>query len=267
MRARTRLATAVGAISLAVAGCGGSDPEDQEGETPTAGGAPEVGTCWAVDAALALDQQYLYDDSAQVPCTESHTTETAVTVPVADFEAATLERVVDGCVNPVTRYLSIDPDSWVPWAYTVLGPSKEEVADGASWVRCDVTFPETWGNVERVRSVTGSASGLADHPPNDRWACLDQPPATMGQPYVPCDQPHNYEETGTAALLTGLDRYPPAAELAVEGRQQCSETVPDGYEDGSVTAQWDPRAALEGNTALWGICFIFNADGQPLPAR
>jgi hypothetical protein len=258
-------------MSLAFAGCdGSSDPEGQSDESPAvaAGAAPEVGTCWAVDAEDAVDQQYWYDDSAQVPCTEPHTTETAITVPVEDFTAATLKRVAEGCVGRVLRYVGIDEDNWVPWGYFVYGPSKEEVDDGAAWVRCDAVFPETWAEEwEGARSVTGSASGLAADPPEDFWACLDQPPATNGQPFVPCDQPHNYEQTGTLAFLTGLDRYPAAVERAMEGRRQCRSGVPAGYEGVSVTAEWDPPEVLKGTTDLSGVCFMFNADGQPLPAR
>lgn len=270
MRSQVWLAAAVGAVSLALAGCEGSDPEDQPSEAPeaVAGKAPEVGTCWAVDPALAVDQQYLYDDSARVPCTEPHTTETAWTVRLDEFTPAAVKQVVDGCWEPVLRYVGIDETSWVPWGYFVYGPSKEEVADGASWLRCDAVFPETWATEwTGARSITVAAAGLANDPPEDFWACLDQPPTKSGQPFVPCDQPHGYEQTGTLALLDGGDQYPAAAELAAEARQQCRPGVPEGHEDASVTAQWDPREFWTQNTTLAGVCFIFNADGQPLPAR
>ena len=271
MPSRARLAAAAGVVSLAFAGCdGSSDSEGQADESPkaAAGAAPEVGTCWAVDAALAVDQQYLYDDSARVPCTEPHTTETALTVRLDEFTPAAVKQVVDGCWNAVRRYVGIDEASWVPWGYMVYGPSKEEVADGATWVRCDAVFPETWAyEWTGARSVTVPASGLANDPPDDFWACLDQQPATSGQPFVPCDEPHSYEQTGTLAILPGLDRYPAAAELAAEARRQCRLGVPAGYEDVSVTAQWDPRDTLEATSTLAGPCFMFNADGQPLPAR
>ena len=50
----------------------------------------------------------------------------------------------------------------------VYGPSKEEVDDGASWVRCDAVFPETWEEEWKgARSVTVAAPGLANDPPEE----------------------------------------------------------------------------------------------------
>ena len=176
MRSQAWLAAAVGAVSLAFAGCDGStDPEGQSGESPeaAAGDVPEVGTCWAVDPALAVDQQYLYDDSAQVPCTEPHTTETALTVPVDEFTTAAVKQVVDGCWNSVRQYVGIDEASWVPWGHFVYGPSKEEVADGAllAALRCGVPGDLGQGvgrrpqrDRERVRARHRPAGGLLGLP-------------------------------------------------------------------------------------------------------
>jgi len=273
MRSRARLAAAAGVVSLALAGCEGStDPERQLGESPeaAAGGTPEVGTCWAVPAASAFDAQYWFDDSARVPCTEPHTTQTALAVPLAEPTiAAAKERVGEragGCWDVVRRYVGIDEEDWIPWGYAAYLPSKEEIANGASWVRCDAVFPETLA-YHGARTITVPAAGLARDAPGDFWACLDQPPTQTEQPFVPCDQPHSYEQTGKLAILHGLDQYPSATELAAEARRQCRPGVPAGYEDVSVTAGWDPRSVLKDGSSIAGSCFMFNADGQPLPAR
>ena len=105
-------------------------------------------------------------------------------------------------------------------------PSKEQIADGATWLRCEVVFPETWDFIPSARTVTVSASGLANDIPDDFWACLEQPPTEPGQPFVPCDQPHNYEQTGTWPASAGSIEYPAAAELAAEAQRQCRPGVP-----------------------------------------
>ena len=59
-------------------------------------------------------------------------------------------------------------------------------------------------------------------PPADLWACLDEHPKKSKQPFVPCDQPHQYEQTGTLAHLTALDQYPSPAELEATAQRQCA---------------------------------------------
>lgn len=270
MRPRTRLSTTVGAAVLALAGCDGADPESQPAaespESAAAGELPEIGTCWAVPEESVADQQYWFDDSPQVPCSEPHTTET---VWVVSLDAPTIAEAKvrsAGCGNIASRYVGIDATSWIPWGVVTFLPSKEEVADGASWARCDAAFPQMWP-FGRARTITGSASALAHDPPGEFWACLDQPPIIAGQPFAPCDQPHKYEETGQLAFIPDLDSYPPSAEREAEGRRQCREEVPPGYDGVAVTAAWDPAATLEASKTLAGVCFMFNADGTPLPAR
>ena len=279
MGSRPRLAAAAAALSMAFAGCEGSaDPEDQaaesaeatesaEGSTAAAEPEPGPGTCWTVPAASAVDPRYWYDDSSQVPCTEPHTTETAQVLNLTEPTIAEAKELgLDLCWEYARTYIGIDPASWVPWGYAVFLPSKQEIANGASWIRCDAVFPETW-DFGSVRTTTVAAQGLADDPPADFWACFDEPPTKAEQPFVPCDQPHAYEQTGTLAILDDLAQYPTAAALATETRRQCRQGVPAERPDVSVTAAWDPRANFERNTSVAGACFIFRADGQPLPAR
>jgi hypothetical protein len=214
-----------------------------------------------------FDEQYYFDDSARVPCTEPHTTETALVAPLTEPTIAAAKQLAEGCRTAVIRYVGLDAEeNWIPWGWTAFMPSKEQIADGASWLRCEAAFPEAWGR-SRARTTTLSAAGLARDIPDDFWACLDQPPTQNPQPFVPCDQPHSYEQTGTLAILRGLDQYPAATELAAETQRQCRPGIPAGYADVSVTARWDPPSSLRETTSIAGPCFMFNADGQPLPAR
>ena len=217
-------------------------------------------------AASAVDPQYWFDDSAQVPCTSPHTTETVTTYSLAEPTIDEAERLVHYCGDDVREYLGIDEDSWVPWRAVAFLPSKAEVADGPGWMRCDAIFPTTTHD-SSARTTNVSAKGIADAPPADFWACTDKPPAKADQPFVSCDRPHNYEQTGTLAILEGITEYPSAAERATEARRQCRDGVPAGYDDVTVDAAWDPRSTYVPGTGLAGWCFMFYPDGRALPAR
>ena len=213
-----------------------------------------------------MDPPDWFDDSSQVPCTEPHTTETALVIELSEPTTAEAKERVNECWNFVRVYVGINSATWVPWTFVGYLPSKQEVAAGASWLRCDAAFPETWA-FDSARTTTETAHGLAYDHPQDFWACLDQPPAQAEQPFVSCDQPHAYEETGKLAILNGITQYPSAATLAAQARTQCRLGVPHGYRDVSVLAVWDPRSTLKQSSSIAGPCFMFNADGKPLPAR
>lgn len=285
MRARAQLVAAVGAASFALAGCEGStDSQDPSAESPgtsetsessassaSAAGSPAVpeperGTCWSVPVASILADDYWFDDSAQVPCTEPHTTETAV---VLDLEEATVEGAkerMDECWNHVRTFLGIDPRSYVPWGWTVLLPSEDEVAAGATWLRCEAIFPATT-EFSRLRTTSGSAAGVADNPPASFWGCVDQPPAGGDQPFVPCGRPHRYEQTGKLAVISEITEYPAEEDLVAEAQAQCPESVPAGYGEVLVDAVWDDPATLEAGTSITGTCYMHRADGELLPVR
>ena len=106
---------------------------------------------------------------------------------------------------------------------------------------------------------------VAVDPPAELWACLDEDPQKAKQPLVPCDQPHQYEETGILASLTDLYKYPSPAELTAAAKRQCTYHLPEEAGDVAVTARWDPRSVLREGDEIAGACFMFNKNGQPLP--
>ena len=131
-------------------------------------------------------------------------------------------------------------------------------------MRCDAIFPADW-NFGSIRSTSGSADRVAVDLPADFWACLNKDPKKSEQPFVPCDQPHQYEETGTLAILEGLARYPSPTTLAAEAQRQCSHAVHSDHGTIAVTARWDPAVSETGELA--GPCFTFNKTGEPLAPR
>ena len=263
---RTWLAATVVALSLALSGCGsGDDHSTAQPSTPVPAQRPDVGTCWAVPPKEANDPNHWFDDSPRVPCNKAHNAET-VTVPILSKPtvAEAKKMADDVCWNAVRIYLGVDPEHWVPWGFGVSLPSRKQIADGASWMRCDATFPAEW-EFGGIRSTTGSAEGVAVDPRAGFWACLNEDPKKSEQPFVPCDHPHLYEETGTLAILEGLAHYPSAATLAAEVKKQCSHAVHSESGPITVTARWDPAVSQTGELA--GACFTFNKTGKPLPPR
>ena len=152
MRSRARLAVAAGVVSFAFAGCdGSSDPKGQSGESPRPReDLPEVGDCWTVPAESVFDEQYFVDDSDRVPCSEPHTTETALVARLDEPTVAAAKQLAEGCRTAVINYVGLDrSENWIPWGWTAFMPSKEEIADGAAWLRCEAAFPETWDYRQR----------------------------------------------------------------------------------------------------------------------
>lgn len=267
MGIRIWLAAIVVVSSLALSGCGGGDDHSTTAQRSTPPPAqPEVGTCWAVSPKDANDPNHWFDDSPTVPCSKSHNTETVsapiLTKPTVAEAKNTANEV---CWNSVRTYLGVDPEHWIPWNFAVFLPSRKQIADGASWMRCDAIFPADWSFSSNIRSTTGSADGVAVDARAEFWACLNKAPQKSKQPFVPCDQPHKYEETGTLAILEGLERYPSPARLTAAAQRQCSQAVHG--EDGniSVTARWDPAVSESGELAA--PCFMFNKTGAPLAPR
>jgi Septum formation len=275
MGPRIWLPVTVAALSLTLAGCDSSaDPDEQAARSPDTTsadhsaalvGAPEDGTCWTVPADVGAD--YWFDDSPTVPCTEPHTTETVLVLRLTEATIAEAKQGVGTCFERVRVYLGVDLNNWVPWIPAVLLPSREQIADGANWMRCDAAFPASW-DFRGLRATTEPAAGAAVDPPEELWVCLDEHPKNPKQSFVPCDQPHQYEQTGRLAILENLNQYPSPAELDAATRQQCSRGIQGEETDNiAVTARWDPRSALRDNTSIVGACFMFNETGQPLPPR
>lgn len=159
-------------------GCDAStDPNEESAGSPTASrastddealrDAPQVGTCWRLPDDALTDPDYWFDDSPRVPCTEPHNTETAQVLLLDEPTVDRAEELGDVCWDEARRYVDVDLDHWVPWAPGLLLPSRQQVADGASFVRCDVFSPRTW----RTPTSHPAATRSRARPPNVRTSC------------------------------------------------------------------------------------------------
>jgi hypothetical protein len=250
-------------------------PITKQTTTATAGAAagpppPATGTCWTVPADRTSTGQVEHDDSQQVPCAQPHTTETVATFTLSAPTAAEAAQVGDSCGAQAAEYLGIYNDSWVDWEAALFLPSKEQIDQGASWVRCDAFVPGPWWTPishapRNAVTVTSSVRDLVDRATSAFWTCLAQPP-DQDQPKVPCDRPHAYEATGTLAGLGALASYPSAQELRTEAQADCAPAVPKRLEGAAVTALWGSKDEFYSGLVR-GICFVFDRTGRPLPPR
>src|SRR6478735_1310622 len=259
-RERRSIGTALGAaaliaailLGLAVVQRGHSDDSPSPAPKPTqtanvdlgaeAVPPPVTGTCWRVDPEVITAGQIVYDDSRQVPCTEPHTTETVSTFTLTEPTVKEAEPTGASCGNIAGLYLNVDNESWMDTGAFLFLPSKRQVAEGASWVRCDAFVPGPWWvpvsqMAHGARTLTTSIKDLADAPHDDLWTCLAQDP-TVDQPYARCDKPHAYEATGTLAGLGANASYPSAKERQAEAEADCGPAVPRRLAGASVSAVW-----------------------------
>jgi hypothetical protein len=125
----------------------------------------------------------------------------------------------------VHDYIGISVDHWVPWSILLYLPSRDQVADGAAWLRCDAAFPSNWGLNDNKLPVDYTALNASTERADELRACLDRDPQKASQRFADCRQPHQYESTEQLAILGGLTTYPSAKTLRQEA-QQCRSGLP-----------------------------------------
>ncbi len=278
MRIRVSIAAwvaALVAVGALVSACGGSTDSDEDSagspaasSTPTdevaLRGAPEVGTCWRLRYDDLLDPEYWFDDSPQVPCTEPHNTETAYVYPLDEPTAEAAEVLAEACWDRARRYVEVNVDNWVPWAFVMFLPSRQQVTDGASFLRCEVRFPANLALTEYT-SLTYSVKGAATTRADELLPCLNGNPDMRRQPFLSCGKPHRYEATGQLALVDSV-AYP-SPKVRRSEAAQCRYGMPRHQDnpEHAVTVAWDPPEGFDGE--LDGVCFVYRQDGSWLPAR
>ena len=279
---------AVAVTAMLTAACSSSpestaEPDPSSAPTSTAAepaamrGAPEVGTCWNVPAE-EFTPGHRFNDSPAVACTKPHTAETVFVHGLPEPTVQAVKEWEDQCRQSVSDYAgTFQENSWVPVSALAWLPSKKEVAEGASWVRCDIGFPREWGdflaaefdgNFEQTVRTFSAKDAAIEHA-NDVLACLQRDPQIFDQWIVSCGKPHLYEETGQIAELEDLDSYPPPNQLQ-RASAQCRDSLPAQRQTPAfgVTAGWQPPEAFPGYIGeLVGVCFVYHQDGTPLPPR
>jgi hypothetical protein len=264
------------AVGALVSACGAStDSEEDSAGSPAASStpadevalrdAPEVGTCWRLRYEDLRVTAYWFDDSPQVPCTEPHNTETAYVYALDEPTAEAAKALAEVCWDRARRYVEVNLDNWVPWAFGMLLPSQQQVTDGASFLRCEVLFPANLALTEYT-SLTYSVKGAATTRADELLPCLDASPDMRRQPFLSCGKPHRYEATGQLASVVSV-AYPPPKVLRSEAAQ-CRYGLPRRQDtpEHAITVAWDGPEGFDGGE-LVGVCFVYRRDGNLLPAR
>ena len=144
------------------------------------GGRARGGHCWAVPAASAVDQQYLYDDSARVPCTEPHTTETALVLEPdrghdrrSEGGGRDLLGVSSAPTSASTRAAGFRGGG----PYSSRARRRSPTAPPGCAAK---RYSPKRGTSPGPAPSQSPPPGLPTTPPADFWACLDEPPARSG---------------------------------------------------------------------------------------
>jgi hypothetical protein len=283
--ARITLTVAATVAALFATGCSrttgpSSSPEPGKhigssgGAATTAGTgrreAPEPGACWMV-SPTKFRPDYWYDDSSTVPCSGRHNLETVLVYDLRKPTPKNAQDLFSLCFTQARVYVGSDLGSWVPWLPAMLLPSREQVARGESWARCDVAvYQDTSFHV--VGSLpAGSVKKAVTVRRADVWACtnkgLESGRGTVAR-FVDCGKPHLLEATGNFLLFDGLASYPRRGAFAAEEgpcrRSLTNQQRTDGL---AVKTVWGPPSELResGDGVLTGICWRFRPDGRLLP--
>ena len=288
MSPRAWVAALTVVLVVVLGACGGSSSTDKPAPSPAPGtsaagtsttgataeespsdpaltGAPAVGTCWRLPPVRIAAQDDWFDDSPQVPCTQRHTVQTVAVYPLDRPTPKQAQAHADACVEDARLFIGVDVNNWVPWEPFLFLPSRDRVAGGASWVRCDVAFVAMSSGV-RPAWFTGSAEEMVLRHPEKVWGCLDVfPQPAHPRRFVPCDKPHAYEATGHVLFLEGLHSYPTPRRLhakAADCRVAYRNPV---YQGLAMRALWPPPDEMPGGDTLIGSCWVHRPDGKDLP--
>lgn len=264
--------TSSGEHSVKTNNAGASNAPTSSSTTPQ---PPATGTCWR--ARPGWSAASLHDDSTQVPCSRPHTQETVYSFPVDGRpDLKTAKSYARLCFSKSLLYLGVDREHWVPWAGYIWAPSRQEVSQGARWLRCDVGFLRDLHG-SRLRTVTGHIESAVTAHPLPHWACLDKAPSGRDQLLVPCTAPHLYEETGRLVYVPAPSGGYPDTKTLTRSAQQCRHptTMLTGrMGPGTVaTVQWPSKSWWNAQQAYQindfdGICWLHRSDGTlmaPIP--
>jgi hypothetical protein len=256
-RARsTRIAAAVAALSTLVvlAGCSaptaqpkpGTDPEQVDSVQP-----PLLGAC----RQLTLDDVVApVNASRVVDCGARHNAETYAVGELPDelrdagYDSPEVGAFAyDTCDTGLQEFLGADDSlamrTVLSWAW--FRPSEKAWDDGARWYRCDVV-----GGGEQSKtlvSLPGTAKGVLQGRPDDRWLACVQGPSVADSVKIPCTKPHDWRAVTTIKLGEEADPYPGDRLSEVQSRDFCKKSVqaylnyPDKFDYGYTwfhEAEW-----------------------------
>lgn len=153
---------------------------------------PKVGECHNLTLAdIAAESE----TKKPVACTADHTTRTVAVVdaPAKALKGSAAARayaVGQACGDGYKKALGADSKTRAKTLYSLAWfmPTKEQRADGARWMRCDVTLSDE----QRAYRITGSLPLLADGATKRELRCGRDKADKETWEFVPCSVKHQY---------------------------------------------------------------------------
>lgn len=235
---------AVLAVVLAVvlAGCsGGSDPESaptpSASSSPTASPTPVVPpappknrACYRLDYDAAVAD---HSDAEPVSCQREHT---ATTFYVADVPTPLDQVAAQQCPDRLDAFIGgTTEDRRLTMLRPVwFTPTREDVAAGAGWFRCDVVALAADG---KLAPLTGQLAGVLDEAESRaRYAmCGTAEPGSPDFQRVICSRPHTWRAISVVPFTART--YPGTAAVRDAGQEPC-QAAGAAVADDSLDYRW-----------------------------
>lgn len=222
-----RLLACVLAGATTLTACSGGESEAEPTEVSVE--APSVGDCRSLDVE---DISRSTDDTAPVPCSEPHTTQTFLVdeftgkAAASDHDDSRLgAQAYERCQSEFIEYVggteSLVMRSMLTWAW--FRPTDEQWEAGARWFRCDVVGGGEQS--EELVELPETAEGILLGQPDDKWMVCADGETVAGSMKLSCDQPHTWRAVTTIVLGQAKDPYPGQRLVEVKTRDFCSESV------------------------------------------
>jgi len=217
---RTRILAALGAsLALTLSG-----PAYADGAaTSRAAATPVVGECRSLTVTEAFAKT---NTTPPIDCSQAHNTRVIAVrnlpggATYDDLTNAQIVRASAKICHPALlaavseNYLVFDLTSY---SYVFFEPTKQQRADGARWLRCDLTLVHghTYGDLptDAVPVVRGG------HVPNSARRCLNGTTFFV----TTCAASHTYRATGSFTVLS--KRFPGTKEMIRLGNKRCPARV------------------------------------------
>ena len=245
---RTRILAAAGAaLALTLTG-----PAYAGGTTPAAAtGEPVVGECHSLTVAQASAKT---DTSAPIDCANAHDTRVIAVRNLPNGQTyadvnttAKLVRAGESICYPAFRNAVGGTDRVIDrtaYTFVFFKPTAQQVAQGARWLRCDLTILHgtKYGDLptDRVPALKGSTI------PASAKRCL----GGKNHFTTTCTASHTYRTTGS--FTVGLKKFPGTKRIIQIGRNRCPALVST---DRNYLFTWKLKATYNVQHDHTVVCF------------
>ncbi|MDN5854512.1 MAG: septum formation family protein [Actinomycetia bacterium] len=237
------------------------EPTEEETEKPSTP-VPNIGDCHKLSATAIAGGAV---DAAEpaINCGKAHNAQTFyVTNPKGAvrqaLEQGDLQKVytkmVDRCSKQLRSWVSGDAARLARTGYGVIvgtAPA-EDVALGATWVRCDVVLYDAKGSPVRLPKDTRGS--LKKQTSDVDW-CIKGKPKAKNTNIVLCREPHDLRSVGVVKLGKESDEYPGRKKVMKTMRPKCFAQTREFLGENLYTGWTVPVAANWSDGDRFGECY------------